>query len=169
MSTIFTELNSDNNSEISNFNLFISNNPDIKNISKNNGFIDNLSAAPEFNQIEEKFDSKINNKTPNYNDVDNIIKMIKKGLIPLFIKMEEYKPIFFFCNKKTKLKKIINTYAKMHDIKNISNYSFFKGNEELNVNLTIEDSNIKNFEVIRSVLLKEQKIYDEKIKLFIEL
>ena len=155
MSTIFTELNSDNDSEISNFNLFVSNNPDIKNISKNNGFIDNLSAAPEFNQIEEKFDSKINNKTPNYNDVDNIIKMIKKGLIPLFIKIEEYKPIFFFCNKKTKLKKIINTYAQMLDIKHISNYSFYKGNEELNINLTIEDSNIKNFEVIRSVLLKE--------------
>ena len=155
MKTKFTELNSDNDNEQSYFNLIASNNPGIKNILKNNNIlVDNLSAAPEFNLNEEEFDSKNNNKKLDYNVYENTIKMVEKGFIPLFIKVEEYKPIFFFANKKAKLKKIINTYLKTLNIGNISNYIFYKGDYELDVNLTIEDLNIQNFDIIKSILVK---------------
>ena len=155
MKTNFTELNSNNDNEQSYFNLIASNAPGIKNISINNNIrVDNLSAAPEFNLNEEEFNSRNNNKILDCKVYEDTIKMIEKGFLPLFIKVDEYKPIFFFCNKKTKLKKIINTYSKTLNIENLSNYIFYKGDNELDVNLTIEDLNIKNFDIIRSVQLK---------------
>ena len=155
MKTNFTELNSDNDNEQSFFNLNDSNNPGTKNISKNNNIIvDNLSAAPEFNINEEDLDLTNNNKKLDCNIYENTIKMLEKGFLPLFIKVDEYKPIFFFCNKKAKLKKIINTYSKTFNIENLSNYIFYKGDYELDVNLTIEDLNIQNFDIIKSIQLK---------------
>ena len=155
MKTNFTELNCDNDNEQSFFNLNDSSNPGIKNISKNNNIIvDNLSAAPEFNINEEDLDLTNNNKKLDCNIYENTIKMLEKGFLPLFIKVDEYKPIFFFCNKKAKLKKIINTYSKTFNIENLSNYIFYKGDYELDVNLTIEDLNIQNFDIIKSIQLK---------------
>ena len=155
MKTNFTELNFDNDNEQSFFNLNDSNNPGTKNISKNNNIIvDNLSAAPEFNINEEDLDLTNNNKKLDCNIYENTIKMLEKGFLPLFIKVDEYKPIFFFCNKKAKLKKIINTYSKTFNIENLSNYIFYKGDYELDVNLTIEDLNIQNFDIIKSIQLK---------------
>ena len=155
MKTNFTELNSDNDNEQSFFNLNDSNNPGTKNISKNNNIIvDNLSAAPEFNINEEDLDLTNNNKKLDCNIYENTIKMLEKGFLPLFIKVDEYKPIFFFCNKKEKLKKIINIYSKTLNIENLSNYIFYKGDYELDVNLTIEDLNIQNFDIIKSIQLK---------------
>ena len=61
MKSKFTELNPDNDNERSYFNLIASNNPEIKNISKNNNIIiDNLPAAPEFNLNEKEIDSNNN-------------------------------------------------------------------------------------------------------------
>ena len=155
MKTNFTELNSDNDNEQSYFNLNDSNNPGIKNISKNNNIIvDNLSAAPEFNIYEEDLDLTNNNKKLDCNIYENTIKMLEKGFLPLFIKVDENKPIFFFCNKKAKLKKIINTYSKTFNLENLSNYIFYKGDYELDVNLTIEDLNIQNVDIIKSIQLK---------------
>ena len=157
MKSKFTELNpdNDNDNERSYFNLIASNNPEIKNISKNNNIIiDNLSAAPEFNLNEKEIDSNNNNKELDSNLYENTINMIEKGFLPVFIKVDKYKPIFFFCNKKEKLKKIINIYSKTLNIENLSNYIFYKDDYELDVNLTIEDLNIQNFDIIRSIQLK---------------
>ena len=152
MNSIFPELNPQNDNENSNFNLLSSNNSENKNISQNINFSNNLSAAPEFNQNNENLN--LNNNIDNLNDKGNMAQMMERGLLPLFIKIEKYKPIFFMCNKRAKLKKIINAYAKMFNIENISNYIFYKGNEKLNINLTIEDSNVKNFDIIKSEQLE---------------
>ena len=152
MNSIFPELNPQDNNENSNFNLLSSNNSENKNISQNINFSNNLSAAPEFNQNHENLN--LNIIMNNLNDKGNMVQMMERGLLPLFIKIEKYKPIFFMCNKRAKLKKIINAYAKMFNIENISNYIFYKGNEKLNINLTIEDSNVKNFDIIKSEQLE---------------
>ena len=152
MNSIFPELNPQNDNENSNFNLLSSNNSENKNISQNVNFSNNLSAAPEFNQNDENLN--LNIIMNNLNDKGNMVQMMERGLLPLFIKIEKYKPIFFMCNKRAKLKKIINAYAKMFTIENISNYIFYKGNEKLNINLTIEDSNVKNFDIIKSEQLE---------------
>ena len=152
MNSIFPELNPQNDNENSNFNLLSSNNSENKNISQNINFSNNLSAAPEFNQNDENLN--LNIIMNNLNDKGNMVQMMERGLLPLFIKIEKYKPIFFMCNKRAKLKKIINAYAKMFNIENISNYIFYKGNEKLNINLTIEDSNVKNFDIIKSEQLE---------------
>ena len=152
MNSIFPELNPQNDNENSNFNLLSSNNSENKNISQNVNFSNNLSAAPEFNQNDENLN--LNIIMNNLNDKGNMVQMMERGLLPLFIKIEKYKPIFFMCNKRAKLKKIINAYAKMFNIENISNYIFYKGNEKLNINLTIEDSNVKNFDIIKSEQLE---------------
>ena len=152
MNSIFPELNPQDDNENSNFNLFSSNNSENKNISQNINFSNNLSAAPEFNQNDENLN--LNIIMDNLNDKGNMVQMMERGLLPLFIKIEKYKPIFFMCNKRAKLKKIINAYAKMFNIENISNYIFYKGNEKLNINLTIEDSNVKNFDIIKSEQLE---------------
>ena len=152
MNSIFPELNPQDDNENSNFNLLSSNNSENKNISQNVNFSNNLSAAPEFNQNDENLNLNI---IMNFlNDKGNMVQMMERGLLPLFIKIEKYKPIFFMCNKRAKLKKIINAYAKMFNIENISNYIFYKGNEKLNINLTIEDSNVKNFDIIKSEQLE---------------
>ena len=152
MNSIFPELNPQDDNENSNFNLLSSNNSENKNISQNINFSNNLSAAPEFNQNDENLN--LNIIMNNLNDKGNMVQMMERGLLPLFIKIEKYKPIFFMCNKRAKLKKIINAYAKMFNIENISNYIFYKGNEKLNINLTIEDSNVKNFDIIKSEQLE---------------
>ena len=152
MNSIFPELNPQDDNENSNFNLLSSNNSENKNISQNINFSNNLSAAPEFNQNHENLN--LNIIMNNLNDKGNMVQMMERGLLPLFIKIEKYKPIFFMCNKRAKLKKIINAYAKMFNIENISNYIFYKGNEKLNINLTIEDSNVKNFDIIKSEQLE---------------
>ena len=152
MNSIFPELNPKDDNENSNFNLLSSNNSENKNISQNINFSNNLSAAPEFNQNNENLN--LNIIMDNLNDKGNMVQMMERGLLPLFIKIEKYKPIFFMCNKRAKLKKIINAYAKMFNIENISNYIFYKGNEKLNINLTIEDSNVKNFDIIKSEQLE---------------
>ena len=152
MNSIFPELNPQDDNENSNFNLLSSNNSENKNISQNINFSNNLSAAPEFNQNNENLN--LNIIMDNLNDKGNMVQMMERGLLPLFIKIEKYKPIFFMCNKRAKLKKIINAYAKMFNIENISNYIFYKGNEKLNINLTIEDSNVKNFDIIKSEQLE---------------
>ena len=152
MNSIFPELNPQDDNENSNFNLLSSNNSENKNISQNINFSNNLSAAPEFNQNDENLN--LNIIMDNLNDKGNMVQMMERGLLPLFIKIEKYKPIFFMCNKRAKLKKIINAYAKMFNIENISNYIFYKGNEKLNINLTIEDSHVKNFDIIKSEQLE---------------
>ena len=152
MNSIFPELNPQDDNENSIFNLLSSNNSENKNISQNINFSNNLSAAPEFNQNDENLN--LNIIMDNLNDKGNMVQMMERGLLPLFIKIEKYKPIFFMCNKRAKLKKIINAYAKMFNIENISNYIFYKGNEKLNINLTIEDSNVKNFDIIKSEQLE---------------
>ena len=152
MNSIFPEFNPQDDNENSNFNLLSSNNSENKNISQNINFSNNLSAAPEFNQNNENLN--LNIIMNNLNDKGNMVQMMERGLLPLFIKIEKYKPIFFMCNKRAKLKKIINAYAKMFNIENISNYIFYKGNEKLNINLTIEDSNVKNFDIIKSEQLE---------------
>ena len=152
MNSIFPELNPQDDNENSNFNLLSSNNSENKNISQNINISNNLSAAPEFNQNHENLN--LNIIMNNLNDKGNMVQMMERGLLPLFIKIEKYKPIFFMCNKRAKLKKIINAYAKMFNIENISNYIFYKGNEKLNINLTIEDSNVKNFDIIKSEQLE---------------
>ena len=154
MNSIFPELNPQDDNENSNFNLLSSNNSENKNISQNINFSNNLSAAPEFNQNNENLN--LNIIMDNLNDKGNMVQMMERGLLPIFIKIEKYKPIFFMCNKRAKLKKILNAYAKMFNIENISNYIFYKGNEKLNINLTIEDSNVKNFDIIKSEQLENQ-------------
>ena len=123
MNSIFPELNPQDDNENSNFNLLSSNNSENKNISQNINFSNNLSAAPEFNQNNENLN--LNIIMNNLNDKGNMVQMMERGLLPLFIKIEKYKPIFFMCNKRAKLKKIINAYAKMFNIENISNYIFY--------------------------------------------
>ena len=149
MKSIIVDENSNIDFRNSEFNVnFLGANEVRKNSKSVNSNI-NCSAAPELNINNEN--SGINNNSANKDDdINYISEMIEKGYIPIFIKVDDYRPLFFMVHKRNKLYKIINVYANTFGIENISNYFFYNGENNVDVNLSLEILGIKPFDVIKN-------------------
>ena len=155
MKSIIVDENSNIDYRNSVFNISFLNKNEIRKSSKSINSNINCSAAPELNINNDNLDINNNNIANEDNDINYINEMLEKGYIPLFIKVDDYRPLFFMVHKRNKLYKIINAYAKTFDIENISNYIFLIGKNKIDVNLSLESLDIKPFDIIMN--MKDKK------------
>ena len=159
------------NLEKSNFNLFPKDTPSDDNSSSS--FISglNISAAPYFgigndeNNLKESqkknfsnnsIESHINKKNysdekskdKNNIDLNLLLDYIYSGYIPFFIKIEDYKPLYFIAYKEIIFKYILKIYSSENDNINISNYIFYNHGEKINKNMSLEKLNFEPFSII---------------------
>ena len=108
--------------------------------------------------IDFKNDSRIDidNSKNNESIIDDgqlVIDSINYGYIPFFIKIEDDNPLYFIAHKKTIFKNIL--YRRINTIKNLNNYNFFNNGTIIDINMPLEDLNIKPLSII--IGLKEKK------------
>ena len=101
--------------------------------------------------IDFKNDSRIDidNSKNNKSIIDDgqlVIDSINYGYIPFFIKIEDDNPLYFIAHKKTIFKNIL--YRRINTIKNLNNYNFFNNGAIIDINLPLEDLNIKPLSII---------------------
>ena len=101
--------------------------------------------------IDFKNDSRIDidNSKNNESIIDDgqlVIDSINYGYIPFFIKIEDDNPLYFIAHKKTIFKNIL--YRRINTIKNLNNYNFFNNGAIIDINVPLEDLNIKPLSII---------------------
>ena len=101
--------------------------------------------------IDFKNDSRIDivNSKNNESIIDDgqlMIDSINYGYIPFFIKIEDDNPLYFIAHKKTIFKNIL--YRRINTIKNLNNYNFFNNGAIIDINVPLEDLNIKPLSII---------------------
>ena len=78
-------------------------------------------------------------------------KKMKEGYFPLFLKIDNHKPLFFFASKNLTLKKILKKYLTLQGISNNGEeYILYNGNKKIHQNIIIKELNIKPFECIKN-------------------
>ena len=113
----------------------------MKIINKNN--------ENEIKTFENDSSINFNNDKNNESVIDDgqlIIDSINYGYIPFFIKIEDDKPLYFIAHKKTIFKNIL--YRRINTIKNLNNYNFFNNGAIIDINVPLEDLNIKPLSII---------------------
>ena len=111
--------------------------------------VDNKNNKNEI--IDFKNDSRIDidNSKNNESIIDDgqlVIDSINYGYIPFFIKIEDDNPLYFIAHKKTIFKNIL--YRRINTIKNLNNYNFFNNGAIIDINVPLEDLNIKPLSII---------------------
>ena len=107
----------------------------------------------------------INNNIPNYsikqikyrNSEDALkdaVDMIQKGYVPLFLKINDYRPIYFLIKEECKLKCLIKLYFEFCPEANeevIYDIKLFCKKRYLDINSTIKDLNLVPLSIIRNI------------------
>ena len=155
-------------SDIKNQNMsYIKNNKDIKNPQDNlnrpliNGItpIPDKNPAPSAIQEQTKENSnnfrKLDNNNSEKLQVDKIInvinKFIDKGYLPVFMKLDNYKPLFFFIKKESKLETLFIAY--LHYCPEINegiekDIKLYNKGRLLDMNKPLVDLNLKPLAII---------------------
>ena len=155
ISTLFNGLNKNNNSQDSEIKSDITlnsikplNNENKDNINVINDKVNNININDNSKDDNQKDQENINDLNFIHDLIKEdqkieIYKKIEKGYFPFFIKIEGYKPSFYYIFNKSKLKTIIKDYLKTIHIPNENNYSFYNGDKLIDLNTTFEESNLK--------------------------
>ena len=81
------------------------------------------------------------NRENLHNDIN---EMIAKGYIPLFLKINEEKPQFFFVIRDSTLRSVLRHYLKEKNInESEDSFTLYNGNEELDIDKKIYELNLK--------------------------
>ena len=152
-----------------------------KNPSINNKFPfkNNKSAAPPISQGKmnskknsnrhlDKFsesDFEINeNRDLSLNDnyFEYLQNLIDKGYFSFFLKINDYKPRFFICDKHVNLKLVLKGYIENTlDInKNIVNgIKLYCGKRPLNLDEELQYLNLKSYSIVKNIISEEETIF----------
>lgn len=100
---------------------------------------------------KKKGDNSNNLKIIMENLKEEAEKKMKEGYFPLFVKIDNHKPLFFFASKNLPLKKILKKYLTLQGISNNGEeYILYNGNKKIDQNIIIKELNIKPFECIKN-------------------
>ena len=90
----------------------------------------------------------------SYNDsLEFILQMIQKGYIPLFMKLNDYKPLYFFTRGKITLKYWVEFYIKWcpeTDEELVNDIRLYHDQRLLDINTPIEFLNLQPLSIIRN-------------------
>ena len=136
--------------------------------------IENFPPAPlSFNSFKEnkknririkKF--KLNKNIPNNsisinkkeNELDDAlskaIDMKQKGYLPLFLKINDYRPLYFFIKEEAKLERLIKPYFENCPEANerlINGIKLYCNKRYLDINSPVKDLNLDPFSIIRNI------------------
>ena len=133
--------------------------------NKDNNVINNINIINEINQKALNYDesdlslsqSVMTSSLANLNWKDpkdlaliksEVAKKMNEGYFPLFLKIDNNQPKFFYIKQNSTLKSLVRCYNIMKNIKNIQYTLYNKFNETLEQNIEINSLNIKPFDVL---------------------
>ena len=133
--------------------------------NKDNNVINNINIINEINQNALNYSesdlslsqSVMTSSLANLNLKDpkdlsliksEVAKKMNEGYFPLFLKIDNNQPKFFYIKQNSTLKSLVRCYNIMKNIKNIQYTLYNKFNETLDQNIEINSLNIKPFEVL---------------------
>ena len=83
---------------------------------------------------------------------NEVKKKIKEGYFPLFLKLDNRKPKFFFVKNQITLKTVLNNYLILNRISNTGKkYILYNEDKELDQDIPVIDLNIKKLCVIKNI------------------
>ena len=88
--------------------------------------------------------------------------MIDKGYFSFFLKINDYKPRFFICDKHVNLKLVLKGYIENTlDInKNIVNgIKLYCGKRPLNLDEELQYLNLKSYSIVKNIISEEETIF----------
>ena len=83
---------------------------------------------------------------------NEVKKKIKEGYFPLFLKLDNRKPKFFFVKNQITLKTVLNNYLILNRISNTGKkYILYNKDKELDQDIPVIDLNIKKLGMIKNI------------------